>query len=103
MIYANFYFRNLGSKEFVGNQKKIYDLALNERVVIKRGKNIFFLTCGNFENDKTDDDYADLIEAKAYANDEDTSLADFKKYVSELNLMITDLCFTTTKKQKRRM
>ena len=73
----------VSSREFAINQKKIYNLALNERVVIKRGKNIFHLTCGNIEND-TDEDYADLIDAKAYANDEDTNLEDFKKYVSEL-------------------
>ena len=33
---------------------------------------------------ETDNDLADMIEAKGYADDEDTSLADFKKYVNEL-------------------
>jgi predicted transcriptional regulator len=69
----------VSSKEFAINQRRIYNIALNERVVIRRGKNIFHLTSGN-----TDNDYVDLMEAKAYADDENTSLADFKKYVSEL-------------------
>ena len=72
------------SKEFASNQKRIYNQALNGRVVIKRGKNVFFLTSGYIEDDNIDDDYADLLDAKAYANDEDTTLSDFKKYVSEL-------------------
>jgi predicted transcriptional regulator len=74
----------VNSKEFATNQKKFYDLALNERVFIKRGGNMFYLTCTDFEDNDTDNDYVDLIEAKAYINDENTSLADFKKYVSEL-------------------
>jgi len=71
----------VSSRQFATNQKRFYDLAVKERVIIKRGRNIFHLTCGNIE---TNDDYADLMEAKAYADDEDTSLADFRKYVSEL-------------------
>jgi biotin carboxyl carrier protein len=71
-------------KEFSANQKKFFNLALNEQVVIKRGKNIFYLTCNNTINDDIDYDYADLMEAKAYINDENTSLEDFKKYVKEM-------------------
>ena len=71
----------INSKEFAINQEKFYDMALKEQVVIKRGNNIFYLTSANI----IDDDYADFIEAKSYANDEDTSLADFKKYVIEQN------------------
>ena len=73
----------VSSKEFAINQKKFYNLALNERVFIRHGRNMFHL-CGNIEDNDTNNDYADLIEAKAYADDENTSLADFKKYVSEL-------------------
>ena len=73
----------VSSKEFSTNQRKFYNLALNEQVAIKRGKNMFYLTCNNIEYPHND--YVDLMEAKAYANDEDTSLADFKKYISELN------------------
>ena len=68
------------SKEFVTNQKRYFDMAINENIIIKRGKNLFHLICSNIE----DDDYANLIEAKALANDEDTNLTDFKVYVSNL-------------------
>ena len=70
----------VSDKEFAVNQKRIYNLALNERIGIKRGKNIFYLMRGNVEYD----DYADLMEAKSYANDEDTSFADFKKFIKYL-------------------
>ena len=33
----------VSSKEFVSNQKRYFDLALNEKVVIKRGRNKFHL------------------------------------------------------------
>jgi len=72
----------VNSKEFSANQKKFFNLALNEQVVIKRGKNVFYLTSNN--NNDTDNDYADLIEAKAFTNDENTNLADFKKYINEI-------------------
>jgi len=35
----------VSSKEFVTNQKKYFDLAVNEEVFIKRGKNTFHLIC----------------------------------------------------------
>ena len=35
----------VSSKEFATNQKKYYDLAVNEDVVIRRGKNRFHLIC----------------------------------------------------------
>jgi len=34
----------VSSKEFVTNQKKYFDLAANEKVAIKRGKNMYHLT-----------------------------------------------------------
>ena len=34
----------ISSKEFASRPKKYYNLALNEQVVIKRGKNEFYLT-----------------------------------------------------------
>jgi len=33
----------VSSKEFVSNQKRYFDLALNEDIAIKRGKNMFHL------------------------------------------------------------
>ena len=35
----------VNSKEFVANQKKYFDLAIDEEVFIKRGKNTFHLIC----------------------------------------------------------
>jgi len=37
----------VSSKEFATRPAKYYHLALNEQVVIKRGKNMFHLTCVN--------------------------------------------------------
>jgi len=52
----------VSSKEFVGNQKRYFDLAVNEELFIKRGKNIFHLICttvdGTIQNaDDQDDEY----------------------------------------------
>ena len=33
----------ISSKEFITNQKKYFDMAINEEICIKRGKNIFHL------------------------------------------------------------
>jgi len=70
----------VSSKEFAINQKKIYDLALNERVFIKRGKNMFYLVCATFENDDESTDLADAIEA---GNDENISVDDYLKSIYE--------------------
>ena len=34
----------VSSKEFATNQTKYYNLAINEQVIIKRGKNMYHLT-----------------------------------------------------------
>jgi predicted transcriptional regulator len=39
----------VNSKEFVANQKKYFDLAVNDEVFIKRGKNTFHLICTNVD------------------------------------------------------
>ena len=49
----------VSSKEFVGNQKRYFDLAVDEELFIKRGKNVFHLICTTFNgniNDVDDDD-----------------------------------------------
>ena len=43
-------------KEFTTNQKKYFDLAINEDVCIKRGKNIFFLICNSVDETNVDED-----------------------------------------------
>ena len=50
----------VSSKEFVTNQKRYFDLAINDELFIKRGKNVFHLFCttaGDSINDE--DDYDD--------------------------------------------
>jgi len=37
----------VSSKEFATKPEKYYSLAVNEQVVIKRGKNLFHLMCTN--------------------------------------------------------
>jgi len=69
----------VSSKEFATHQKKFYNLALNERVIIKRGKNKFSLAPL-----VDDDDAFDLSEAKARANDEDTSADEFLQFLRGL-------------------
>jgi predicted transcriptional regulator len=68
----------VSSKEFATNQRKFYNLALNERVVIKRGKNTFYLASFNGIND---DESADLAEAMERADDENTSADDFIRFL----------------------
>jgi hypothetical protein len=52
----------VSSKEFVTNQKRYFDLAINDELFIKRGKNIFHLICTNVgykinDADDQDDEY----------------------------------------------
>jgi len=52
----------VSSKEFVGNQKRYFDLAVDEELFIKRGKNVFHLICttvgGNMNDaDDAEDEY----------------------------------------------
>ena len=70
----------VNSREFATNQKKVYNLALNERVVIKRGKNLFYLTRATFEGD---DEASDLADAMAAENDEDINVDDYLKSIYE--------------------
>jgi hypothetical protein len=46
----------VSSKEFVDNQKKYFDLAVNEELFIKRGKNVFHLICTTFDGNMNDVD-----------------------------------------------
>ena len=54
----------VSSKEFASHQKKYYDLAVNEEVGIRRGKNMFLLTCSNMNK-------AGVKERVYYEPDED--------------------------------
>ena len=75
----------VSSKEFISNQEKFFDLALNERVFIKQGDNMFIFTNVNIEDDNDDEnDYADYLEAKARENDEKTSADEFLQFLRDL-------------------
>ena len=56
----------ISSREFAVNQKKYFDLALNEEVCIKRGKNIFQLTRTNGHHEllEPDEDLRSAITAE---------------------------------------
>jgi hypothetical protein len=52
----------INSKEFITNEEKYFELALNEQVFIKKGENMFLFTCtdGHDETDiicKPDEDF----------------------------------------------
>jgi len=68
----------ISSKEFAINQEKIYTMALNERVFIKRGKNIFYLACANL-----DDEATDLADAKAAESDKNINVDDYLNSIYE--------------------
>ena len=70
----------VNSKDFAINQKKFYNLALNERVFIKRGRNMFSLTHTLFEDD---DEASDLVDAIAVENEEDIDVDDYLKSIYE--------------------
>ena len=72
----------VSSKEFKTNQDKYLELALNERVFIKKGNHTFFVT--NADEDESEYDYVDYLEAKACENDEDTSADDFLQFINAL-------------------
>ena len=63
----------VSSKEFVTNQKRYFDLATNENIVIKRGKNMFHLICAPVERAypeqpilAPDDDFYRAISAEEF-------------------------------------
>jgi predicted transcriptional regulator len=62
----------ISSREFVTNQKKYFDLAVNERVFVKRGNHTLFIA-----NADTDDDFSDLMLAKKRLDGEFTSADEF--------------------------
>ena len=70
----------VSSKEFVTNQRKFYNLALNERILIRRGKNMFSLAYAPLEDD---DEASDLVDAIAAGNDENIDVDDYLKSIYE--------------------
>ena len=50
----------VSSKEFATRPARYYNLAVNEKVAIKRGKNMFHLTCTN--GYQTNNGYDEVLE-----------------------------------------
>ena len=73
----------ISSKEFAINQKKFYNMALNERVFIRRGRNMFSLAHTVVEDD---DEALDLADAIAAGDDENVDVDDYLKSIYERNL-----------------
>jgi hypothetical protein len=42
----------VSSKEFVANEDKYFDMAVNGNVCIQRGENMFHIICSNFDTVK---------------------------------------------------
>jgi len=66
----------VSSKEFATFQDKYFDLALSERVFIKKGNHTFFIA-----NVDEDDDFADLMLARDRLNGEFTNADEFISYL----------------------
>ena len=56
----------ISSKEFVRNQKRYFDLAVDEELFIRRGKNMFHLICT-----ATGDDMYDADDDEEYVTKEE--------------------------------
>jgi len=69
----------INSKEFVSNQKKYFNLAISEQVLIKRGKNIFIIACINEDEDEEDE--LNLAKDRKNSGGEFISTTDFIKYL----------------------
>ena len=70
----------VSSREFITNQKRYFDMAVNENIFIKRGKNRFGLVHTNTDN-------TNIPEQPVLEPDEDfyraVSMDEFKKWVRE--------------------
>jgi hypothetical protein len=69
----------VSSKDFAINQEKFFDLALDEQIVVKRGDNMFHITCSNNDEGKKPNlarffgvlpDYEDGLEFQKNARNE---------------------------------
>jgi len=76
----------VSSKEFMTNEDKYFEIALKERVFIKKGSNMFIVTSvSNEESEEEDDDFADYLIAKERENDEKISADEFIDFLNNLN------------------
>ena len=72
----------VSSKEFIAHQKKYFDLALNEHICIKRGRNMFHLTYSPLLDDESEEEDVELLTlAKERIGGEFVSAEEFIRYV----------------------
>ena len=69
----------VSSKEFVSNEDKYFNLALNEQVAIKRGKNIFHLIYNHSDETlpKSRQGWAECAREFVKSGNEETFFFDF--------------------------
>ena len=68
----------VSSREFVANQEKYFDLALNERIFVKKGIHTFYLANAN------EDDAELLTLAKERRNNSDRELVSVDELINYL-------------------
>ena len=74
----------VSSKEFVINQKKYFDMAVNEQICIKRGKNMFQLVHTPVMDDDDDNDTELLALAKSRRNKCDREFTGVDEFINFL-------------------
>jgi len=81
----------VSSKEFISNQDKYFDLALNEQVFIQKGENMFVVTCSNGQHcedvvfQPDDDFYRSITMDEFKERAREVVTAAYKKYTNERN------------------
>ena len=74
----------VNSKEFASHQKKYFDMAVNERVCIRRGRNMFHLIYSPVADEDSDDDAELLALAKSRMNDEFISGEEYMNFMNSV-------------------
>ena len=78
----------ISSKEFVTNQKKYFDMAVNNNVLIKRGKNKFVISNANINDEflEPDDDFRRALSVEEFKKKaREVVEKAYKRYTNERN------------------
>jgi predicted transcriptional regulator len=71
----------VSSKEFISNEAKYFELALNERVFIRKGNNMFIVTTVNGDDD--DDELLALAKSRKENGSDFTEVDDFINFLNQ--------------------
>ncbi|MDR2148251.1 MAG: hypothetical protein LBE91_17535 [Tannerella sp.] len=71
----------VNTEEFNANQKKYFDMAVNEQIFIKRGKNIFIITRVEDDEEEEEDDELELAKERKNSDGKFMETADFIRYL----------------------